>query len=319
MTRAPIRLLSATVVLGLAVTGALALVAPPSQAVPGAHKFAGTGFGAIPDGSSPCPTPGAPRNVTFNVTGMTAPLTDVRITGLQFDPAHPFLGDLSVSLIAPNGATHVVFARTGATTAAGFGDTSNVSGPYTFADDAAGNWWTAAAAVDSNTNVAPGSYRTSQSGGAGATGAVSSMNAAFAALANPNGTWTLRVTDGCAGDTGAVTAATLELTDPTACATQQAAVSSAATAAASADQAAAAAGDAVAKATKKVTKAKQRLKKAVRSGAQGKIAKAKAKLKKAKKAAKAAKAAKAVADQGAATAHQQLAAAQAALAACQQA
>jgi len=265
--------------------------------------------------------PGAVRNVTFSVSGMTKPLTDVRITGLRFDPPHGFVGDLTVSLIAPNGATHVIFSRTGATTATGTGDTSDALGPYTFADDATGSWWAAAAAVDINTAVAPGSYRTSQSGGAGSPSPAPATNltAAFAGVPDPNGTWTLRFLDNCGGDDTSVTAATLELTDSRGCSAQQSAVLAATATATSADQAIDSAKSAVAKAQKKVKKAKKGLKEALLSGTDRAIGKARAKLKKAKKANKAGKAQLAAAQQLAATAHQQLASAQAASTACQQA
>jgi hypothetical protein len=58
--------------------------------------------------------------------------------------------------------------------------------------------------------VPPGAYRTAALGGAGATNAVTDMSAAFAS-APANGTWTLRITDGCTGDTGAITAASLTI------------------------------------------------------------------------------------------------------------
>ena len=54
-------------------------------------------------------------------------------------------------------------------------------------------------------------YRTTGAGGAGQTdpAPVTNMTAAFAGVANPTGTWTLRMEDGCAGDTGSISAATL--------------------------------------------------------------------------------------------------------------
>ncbi len=293
------------------------LAVSPATARPGNTDatFVGTGFGPVPDGTSlTCPAPGAPLNVTFNVSGVTGPLTDVRVTGVTFNPAHTLVGDLQVTLIAPNATSHVVFSRTGATTAAGFGDSSNVAGPYTFADDAAGNWWTAALAADTNTNIPAASYRTSQAGGAGATGAVTTMTSAFAGVTNPNGTWTLRFIDGCLQDTTTVTAASLVL--KVSCATQQAAVTSATAAAAAADQAVTSANKAVSKAKNKVKKAKKALKAAVKSGNAAKIKKAKAKLKKAKKTLKKAKAKRTAATQAAATAHAQLSTAQSALIAC---
>jgi hypothetical protein len=78
---------------------------------------------------------------------------------------------------------------------------------------ATGNWWSAAAAAGASVPIPSGSYRTSQRGGAGSTGAVTSLDTTFAGLtpAQANGTWTLRFTDGCFGDTGGVGAATIRI------------------------------------------------------------------------------------------------------------
>jgi subtilisin-like proprotein convertase family protein len=308
--------LAAIAGLSLVLGGLLTGGSATAQPAPTDATFPGTGLGAIPDGGAACaPTPGAPLNVTFNVTGLTGPLTDVRVTGLTFSPVHTYVGDLQVSLIAPNGTSFVVFSRTGATTTPGAGDSSDAAGPYTFADDAAGNWWTAAAAAGAAVAIPAGSYRTSQEGGlVGSTGTQTNLTAAFAGVTNPNGTWTLRFLDGCSVDTGTVSAVSLGL--KVSCATQQAAVNSATAAAAAADQAVASANKAVSKAKKAVKKAKKALKAAVKSGNPVKIAKAKSKLKKAKKKLKKAKAARTAAIQAAATAHAQLSTAQSALLAC---
>jgi len=316
--------------LSLVAGGLLLGAAGPSQAIPGAKVFPGTGFGAIPDGGGPCaPSPGPPRDVTFTVTGMGAAApADVRVTGLLV--SHTFLGDLTVTLIAPDGSQKALFGRTKAITAAGLGDNSNLAGPYTFADDAVGNWWTAATVADDTTSVPAASYRTSEVGGAGANGAETQLTPAFAAVTHPNGTWTLRFVDTCNPAVGTVTAATLELV-PGICAfqaeavevaqpkvvTANAAVAPLATAAAAADQAVQDATSAVTKATKALTKAEVRLKKAKATGNPATIAKAKQKLRAAKKKLKAAQAALASAQQAAATAHQRLTTAQAAAATAQ--
>ena len=331
MVRNRSRLVVLVAGLSLVSGGLLLGGAGPSQAVPGALTFAGTGFGAIPDGGSTCgTTAGTPRNVTFTVTGMPggAP-SDVRITGLSL--THDYVGDLVVTLIAPNGTTSLVlFGRTGATTPTGFGDDSDVAGPYAFADDATGNWWAAAQAASTAIKIPAGTYRTSALGGPGSTGAATSLTGAFNGLTNANGTWTLRFIDGCGSNTGAVTAATLELAPK--CAAQQvavtgaqakvtsasSAVSSGAAAAAAADTAAQAATAAVTKATEGLAKAKDKLKQAKTSGNAAKIAKAKKKLKAAKGKLKTAKATLSAAQQAAATAHQKLTTAQAAVAAAQE-
>lgn len=358
MTHAPHRHRRAvrigTAVAGLSFVGASLLTGAATSATAGEAggtdaTFPGTGFGAIADGGSGCgPSPGAARDVTFDVSGMPARgLSDVRINALQLSPAHQFVGDLVVTLIAPNSASGVLFGRTGAATAAAFGDGSNVAGPYTFADDAAGGWWAAAAAAAETDPIPPGFYRTSAIGGAGGTGANTSLTLAFSGVSDPNGTWTLRFTDGCQGDVGSVSAATLGLTStPPICTSQQEAVTNAQTAVTSANaavasaQTAANAADAAVtqpqasatqaqtaataaraaadKASAAVTKAKAAVKKAKRSGSPTKVKKAKKKLKAAKAALKAANASLVSANASLVSANAALAAAKSNAAAKQQ-
>jgi subtilisin-like proprotein convertase family protein len=307
-------------VLGLVLSTLLVMATgSPAQAA-GPYTFAGANVGAIPDGGGDCPNfPGAARDVTFNVTGVPQrQLTDVRITGLSL--THTFVGDLVVTLFAPNGKSQVIFGRTGATTLSGPGDTSDLEGPYTFADTGPappGNWWTAAAAVDASTKIPSGTYRTSQTGGNGSVGSVTNLTPGFSTVTNPNGTWILRFVDNCASDPGTVSAATLSLT-PVApnCTTQQ---TNAAAAQADLDQAEAAVAAAVAtstaakkalaKATKKLKKAKAKVKAATKAlasaqdaGSAQAVATAQHQLTKAKKKAKAAKKRKKAAAQSAASA-----------------
>lgn len=179
---------------------------------------AGT-LGLIPDspaGGNLCGDyTAAPLNVTFTVPpgAVNGPLTDVRVDFTSSAPAHTFVGDLRVTLIAPGGApSHTIFSQTGSTTAAGCGNGSDISGPYNFFDTApaAPTWWTTAAVNP----VAPGSYRTSTPGGVVGGGANALMTPTFAGLSTAQiaGTWTLRFEDGGQGDTGAISAANLTLT-----------------------------------------------------------------------------------------------------------
>ncbi|QYO66731.1 FG-GAP repeat domain-containing protein [Leptolyngbya sp. 7M] len=176
--------------------------------------FPGSNTGAIPDGPAGCGSAGPVRDVTFNVTGISGAPSLVEVNMTFGSPNHTWMGDVSAVLIAPNGASHTVFARTGATTATSCGFSSDLGGTYNFADSASsppsGGWWQAAALP----GVVPaGTYRTTNSGGAGATNPMppTNMTPAFASVANPNGTWTLRFTDFGGGDTGAVTAANLTI------------------------------------------------------------------------------------------------------------
>jgi subtilisin-like proprotein convertase family protein len=194
---------SSSVLLGLGVAGVLAAATPVvAQTTFNANPAS---LGAIPDGGALCPEPGAPRLVTFAVAGKAGPVVSVALSATL---AHPWVGDLTATLIAPNGTTsHVLFGRTGLTTEGGGGHLAMLVGAYTFRDTATGNWWTAA----QTDPLAPGAYRTSQLGGAGATGAVTAMDPVFAGV-EPNGTWTLQLTDGCNFDTGSVTAAAITVT-----------------------------------------------------------------------------------------------------------
>lgn len=178
---------------------------------------AGT-LGAIPDGPGTptlCGSDGAARNVTFTVTGVPGTVSNVVASMTFGGPVHTFAGDIKAILIAPNGTSHSLFGRPLATTSAACGDASDLAGPYTFSDNApsppSGGWWQAATAETTSTApIASGTYRSTESGGAGAVNPQppTSINTKFAGV-TANGTWTLRFFDGGGGDTGAVSAANL--------------------------------------------------------------------------------------------------------------
>ncbi len=180
-----------------------------------AATFIGNNVGAIPDATAgQCwgafvPTP---RIMSFNVSGVAGPPTNVELS-TTFSPNHSWVGDVRATLIAPNGASHIVFSRTGATASGASGDSSDLAGPYNFRDSAAGvNWWTEAANRLSTEALTAGDYRTTTAGGVAGAGTDTSMTPSFAGVANPTGMWTLRLEDGCAGDTGSISAATLTIT-----------------------------------------------------------------------------------------------------------
>jgi hypothetical protein len=177
-----------------------------------AATFAADGgsLGSIPDGTSltPCSSV-TPKNVTFTVAGLSGAPSNVEVSMTSSGPVHTFVGDLVATLIAPNGSSHVVFGRTGATSAGSFGSGSDFSGPYNFKDSAAGtNWWTAAA----TTPVPAGDYKSTLPGPTTTPAGTTLITPDFAGVANPNGTWTLRFQDCASGDTGNISAATLTLT-----------------------------------------------------------------------------------------------------------
>jgi len=191
-----------------------------SNVVPAATFAANAGsLGAIADGGAACsPSPGAARDVTFTTSNLSGAPSAVSISMTFGSPNHTFMGDIVAVLIAPNGASHNIFGRTLATTATSFGDASDLGATYTFSDTApappSGGWWQESTARGTAEIMTAGTYRTTASGGAGATNPMppTSINNAFTGVSNANGTWTLRITDGCSGDTGAVTAAVLDIT-----------------------------------------------------------------------------------------------------------
>jgi len=176
--------------------------------------FPGTGVGAIPDGLAGTPPQyGAPLVISFAVSGVTAPITNLSVS---LTLTHTWCGDLDMVLAAPGGSPNqVVVGHIGVTAAGSFGSSSDYNGSYNFTDSASGtNIWTAAAA----TPIPPGNYRTTVRGMAGTTNPplVTSLNSTFGGLTTPqaNGVWTLTIRDGANGDTGTVTAASLNIINP---------------------------------------------------------------------------------------------------------
>ncbi|MBA8884969.1 hypothetical protein [Dokdonella fugitiva] len=180
--------------------------APPE---PSSVQATGTGTGSIPDGVT-CGTPGELLTVSFDVSGVTSDVSGVRV---NVTGTHTWVGDVALTLAAPGGSpSMLLFAKTGSTTPAGVGDSSDFAGPYDFADDATGDWWAQASATGATAPIPAGAYRTSQTGGTATGGGTpTSLAATFGALpaAAANGTWTLTATDQCPADTGSIDAATL--------------------------------------------------------------------------------------------------------------
>lgn len=185
------------------------LALPATQAQAQSVFVEGTNLGDIPDGAGGGPNNfGTPRDIRF-VVNEAGTAQDVRF---QIRAAHPFIGDLRVTLISPLGIEHLVFDRTGATTAIPAGSPANlvlVPGQgYTFRDDSANNWWTIAGATD--VNIPLSDARTVIAGPATPPPAVTSINAAFADRPIA-GTWILRFEDGWSGDIGSVSGVTLQI------------------------------------------------------------------------------------------------------------
>lgn len=193
---------------------------------------------AIPDNDP------AGVNLSIPVSGLTDEVRGVALNMTFDNPGaggHTWVGDLNTTLTAPGGSpSHLIFQRVGSTTGTGGGDSSDVTGPYTFTDGTTGDFWMEAGATIGGT-VAPGLYRTLACCAPAATGPgiFTDMNPVFQgpALADPrsgfvkkggseekkpttinppdnvgNGTWTLSISDNAAGDTGRVAALSLTIT-----------------------------------------------------------------------------------------------------------
>jgi subtilisin-like proprotein convertase family protein len=254
-------------------------------------NFVGANTGAIPDATgiaNTCNQTAGTRDVTFAVSGLTAPITNVSVSMAL---THTFGSDLSATLIAPDGMIQSPIFTKPTTVNTTCGVNSDFTGStYTFNDQATLNFWTALSAG----TPAAGAYR--------ATGANSStalaLSAAFSSVSSPNGTWTLRITDTGTGDTGTIVSAGLALTasDAVPCAAATAKLAAAQAALVDAANKAAAA-------AKALQKAKSKLKAAKKTGNAAKI-------KKVKKRVKTAKANKSAGDAVVATAQAAVAAAQ---------
>lgn len=184
-----------------------------------AQTYTGTNTGPITDGLGAIPPQcAAPRNINFLVSGFTTTNPATVSVNFTMNPTHGSIGDLIVSLIAPDTVTSAsIFGRVGAISVNDPGDNSNLTGTYAFADSATQNIWTAASLISGGTDVPVGSYR-AQAAGPGANvspgPAFTNLNSTFGSV-TANGNWTLRFTDCSSGATGSISAANLILT-PTA-------------------------------------------------------------------------------------------------------
>lgn len=188
-----------------------ALLAGPLTTSAAAQVFNATPgtLGAIPDSVGECVgADGPPLFVSIPASGLVGGLTSV---SASITLTHTWMGEVTATLIAPDGTEHVLFGRTLATAPPGWGIDGDLSGTYAFNDAAGGNWWTAAQTAGSGV-VPPGAYRTSQLGNGTptSTGAITAMNPVFANREG-NGIWRVRFTDSCRLDVGVVSALSLTL------------------------------------------------------------------------------------------------------------
>lgn len=164
----------------------------------------------IPEGPGGPQQPGAPLDVAFVVPPGRGSVQSVAI---RIVTTHEWAGEAVAQLIAPDGTAHVLFGYTGAPDLSS-GSSAVINGinnaGYAFSDVAVRSWWQSAADAGPGGNLPAGSYRTSQPGGPGATGAPTLMDPVFAGKPS-EGTWTLRLTDGGNRGAGYVWGGTLSL------------------------------------------------------------------------------------------------------------
>lgn len=175
----------------------VALPRPASKAAPG-DFIGGGGVGfAIPD-ADPA---GSSSSIVVNlapaeiITGV-----NVSLNGL----AHTWVGDLSATLTGPGGSIDLMF-RPGQIGGAGFGDSADLDGDYTFADGGA-DFLAATGTTPGGSVVPVGTYAPTT-----ANGAPTSFAGVFGG-STTNGIWTMAISDNAAGDLGSIDSWTLNIT-----------------------------------------------------------------------------------------------------------
>src|SRR5688500_4906323 len=165
--------------------------------------------GLIPD--SPATPPGPAFTSSITVPGGT--VVSFNSITMSFAPAHTWVGDLVVTLTAPNGENAHVFARTGSNTAGGVGDSSDLLGPYTFINGPGtpGNWSAAASSAAGDVPIPSGTYaRETLAPGASPPAQDPDTYAVF--NGDPvGGNWTLTLQDWANLDSGGLGSWTLDL------------------------------------------------------------------------------------------------------------
>ena len=190
-----------------AVAAFLCAFAGTAGAVP--VSFPGTNTGPIPDND-----PVTGRVVSFAVSGIAGPVSSVEVS---VDLTHTWAGDVTATLVAPNGVARLMLVgRPGAGRANNSGDSSDFGGTYVFNDLGRPDLLPALQAIAAQVVLPSGTFRTISRGVPGrsiAGGCPTSLRGVFAGLtpAEANGTWTLVVTDSFSGDTGSVGTTTLTL------------------------------------------------------------------------------------------------------------
>ena len=171
-------------------------------------------LGAIPDGAGDGPgNYGPPLDIRFDVENVEGRVGGILVS---FRANHPWVGDLRVRLIAPDGTQHLLFEQTGVATDDADGFESNLveTSLYTFGDFATTHWWDASDDESGDFDIGSTVARTTKSGDVNAPPLPlpdnTLINQAF--LGTPvSGTWILRFEDGFSDFVGEVTEAVLTL------------------------------------------------------------------------------------------------------------
>lgn len=210
------------------------IIDPPMTVMPGSGKVQiapGVIVQWLVNENGDVVVPGDPTPVNVTVSGPGGPITDLGVLersvfvpetcpielvqlslqGLQ----HTWAGDLIATLTGPNGVTATMFHRIGQNNVGSAGDSSDFGGNYLMGD-VGGSLWQQAAALPAAGVIPSGGYYN-----VGAWQNVSHNppngpppNTAFTTAfngINPQGNWTLRITDNAGGDVGNLASWTLNL------------------------------------------------------------------------------------------------------------
>lgn len=181
-----------------------ALIASAFAATAFTQTFGPGAGGPIPDAVSTNATPGVLTS-TIIVAGAQT-ISTFNWAQITFT-SHSWAGDIAVELESPGGIKTHLFSRVRGTGTTTFGDSSDLIGAYRFVDSGGGDFNAAASAAGAAVAIAPGTYNRSTTLADQIGGLPAINNNPFSIYngTNPNGTWTLRVSDWGQGDTGSVT------------------------------------------------------------------------------------------------------------------
>jgi hypothetical protein len=183
-------------------------VAGPAVVLAAAPMLASAGTYTSPGGLIPDNQPGNPLVITFNVTDVgLVQHVDLTLTGFN----HTWVGDMIATLSGPGDVVSAdIMRRMGATTSSGVGDSANFAGTYRFIDSGVDPVPIVAAQTATTFNLPSGDYWATTLGTVTNAGNKVTLNSVFATTLAP-GTWTLRISDNAALDSGSFASATLNV------------------------------------------------------------------------------------------------------------